>query len=356
MRTSFLLKAMVGSLLGGLIISIITIKGVGFDDIIHRFANASPAMILGYVLISIMIPILLTVKWHVALRAYGVSLPFYSLFIYRLIGFAVAYVTPMSHVGGEPVRALLVGRQGIPMKVSFSAVIVDKSLEMIFNAGLFFIGALIVLNSTIFPIAARTTIFVISVIAVAIVSIFMYHALLPRESIVPFLNKLGFSKLKNWKSTTKDIKEMELLVKHFYSKKKMAFALSILINFTLWIMMFLEYKYALLILGYDPSLFGVFLFLTGVGIAYSIPIPAALGVLELGQISASRLLGLKDVIGAALAFLIRVRDIFWTVIGLVLLGLFHYNFFKLYEKSQEAAKKFNFRTLHSEIRELYEEK
>ncbi len=352
-KEALITKAIVGSIIGGLVLTVALVWGIGVQEVLATFLNAKWYLIIGYLLVSIAIAIGVTYKWGIALDAYGVKLPFSTLFIFRLIGFAVGYVTPMAHVGGEPVRALLVGKQGIPYKVSFSAVIVDKMLELMFNIAIFFIGALIIANAADFPLVARATIFVLSLILVVAASIFTYNVFKKKKVFVPILKFLRFHKRKNWKSLSKSVNEVELLIEHFYANRKRHFHRSLLVNAILWALMFMEYKFALLILGYDANIFGIFLFLTGVGIAYSIPIPAALGVLELGQISAGALLGIKAAVGVALAFLIRIRDILWTIVGLILLAIFHLNIFNLYKKSRDAAAKYNFKHLHPELRTLY---
>jgi len=350
---SLIAKAVIVSVSSGLMLSLLLLWGVGARNVFETFLHASVWLILSYVAVSITVAVGVTYKWHIVLDAYDVHMPFMTLFIFRLIGFAVSYVTPTAHVGGEPVRALLVHRHGIPLKVSFSAVLVDKILEIMFNIGIFFIGALIIINTNSFPLMARATIFVLSLILVMVASVFAYNIVKRKKVFVPLLQRLGFAKLKNWPKMKESANEFELLIEHFYANRKRHFQHSMIVNAVLWALMFIEYKFALLILGYNASPFGIFLFLTGVGIAYSIPIPAGLGVLELGQISAGKLLGLGGAIGVALAFLVRIRDIIWTITGLILLGVFHLDLFKLYTKSQEAGKKYSMEHLHLELSSLY---
>lgn len=334
-------KAIVGSLFLGLALTLLLLWGVGVREVISTFLHARWSYVLGYLVVSVAIALAVTYKWRLVLEAYGVKLPFFTLFIYRLIGFAVSYVTPVSHVGGEPVRALLVGKQGIPYKVSFSAVIVDRMLDFLFNIAIFFVGALIVANSTSFPLPARVSIFVLSLILVVGATLFLSRLLLKKKVLVPLLRFFQAHRLRSWQRIRQEANELELLIEYFYARKRSYFFHCLLVNALLWVLMFGEYKLALLILGYDASLFGVFLFLTGVGIAYTIPIPAALGVLELGQLTAGALLGVKASIGLALAFLIRMRDLVWTLFGLLLLGLFHLNFFNLAVRSREMAQTYD---------------
>lgn len=347
-----LTHAIVWTVVLGILLSVAVVWSVGLGDIIEAFHRASWTLIGLYVAVSLLIAILLTMKWAIVLDAYGVRLPFATLFIYRLIGYAVSYVTPTAHVGGEPVRAMLLGKQGIPMKVGFSSAVVDRSLELVFNMLMFFIGGLILLNLTEFPRPARIAILIFSIVAVGIVGLFVWGVVGKKRFLVPGMKLLRLNRLKSWKTIERWVDEVELLIQHFYAKKKGHFRLAVFINSLLWVLMLLEYKFALLLLGYDASVLGAFLFLTGVGIAYSLPIPAGLGVLELGQLGAASVLGVAPAIAIALAFLIRFRDLVWTFLGLILLWLFHFNLFRLFEKSEAAAKKYNFETVWLEVEYL----
>lgn len=344
-----LTKALIGSIAGGLILSIAVVWGVGIEEVMGRFLHASAILIAIYLTISLLISIGLTLKWRVALRAYGVKMPFYTLFIYRIIGYAVAYLTPAAKVGGEPVRALLLSKQGVPTKISFSSVVVEKTVEVVFSLSMFFLGALLILNFSGFPLVARISIFAISLLLLVAAAMLTYGLFSPRKVLVSLCRLIRLDRKENWPAIERGVNDFEALIEHFYENRKSHFRVSVLISALLWVLMFMEYKFALLILGYDASIPGIFLFLTGVGIAYSIPIPGALGVLELGQISAAKLLGVDPATAIALAFLIRLRDIAWTILGLILLTAFHLNVLNLFTKSQEAAKRYNFESLSLEL-------
>jgi hypothetical protein len=85
--------------------------------------------------------------------------------------------------------------------------------------------------------------------------------------------------------------------------------------------MFVEYKLALLLLGYDASFAAIFIVFSFVALAYIIPVPAALGALEFGQSSASAILRVSSGIGLALSIVIRGRDMIWVFLGLSYLAL-----------------------------------
>jgi len=55
------------------------------------------------------------------------------------------------------------------------------------------------------------------------------------------------------------------------------------------------------------------------GFAYVVPIPAALGALELGQASLFGAIGIGASVGFVAGILIRARDLVWTFLGLAYL-------------------------------------
>jgi uncharacterized membrane protein YbhN (UPF0104 family) len=58
----------------------------------------------------------------------------------------------------------------------------------------------------------------------------------------------------------------------------------------------------------------------------------AVGVLEAGQVSAFSIIGIAGSGGVALAFLVRMKDFIWGIIGLILLALFGFNVQKTIKK------------------------
>ncbi len=347
--------AIAGSVAVGLSLGLVLFWRVGFWSVVEVLEAASGELIAAYLGVSIAIALALTWKWRIVLDAYDVKLPFYTLFIYRLIGFAVSYVTPTAHVGGEPVRALLLSKQGIPLKLSFATAIVDRSIELLFNILFFFIGALVIVNVASLPLVERVFTLLLSLVVLLLAGVLVFHLIGKRQVLVPLCEALGARRLRRWPQWRSALNEMELLIEHFYTNRRRHFFLAVFVNALLWVLMYAEYKIALLLLGYDAGVFSIFIFLTGVGIAYSIPIPAALGVLELGQVTATALLKVSPAIALGLSAIIRGRDILWALTGIILLGAFHQNVFNLYTKSQEAAKENNFAVLKLELRALRHE-
>ena len=264
----------------------------------------------------------LTWKWSIILKSQGCKVPFSKLFVYKLAGFGVSYVTPAAHMGGEPVRAYLLSHNhNIEFKKSLSSVVIDKSIDLSLDG--FFACITIIFILFTFTIPEKTAIIMILISFVMIGAMYAFYHLTVTEKgfFTTCFRLLKFNKWKLTKKYEKDIKGMEYHLIYFFKYNKKGFRNASLAFLLTWILMFFEYKLALLLLGYNASFAAVFIVFSLVGLAYIIPVPAALGALEFGQSSASALLGISKGVGLALSIVIRGRDMIWVFLGLSYLAL-----------------------------------
>jgi glycosyltransferase 2 family protein len=80
--------------------------------------------------------------------------------------------------------------------------------------------------------------------------------------------------------------------------------------------MVFEYWLTIRILGVYMQPAQVIAALTAARLAFLLPVPAGLGVLEAGQVAAMHLLGFDPVVGISASLLIRARDITLGAVGL----------------------------------------
>ncbi len=87
-------------------------------------------------------------SWSVLLRSAGVRVPWSTLAGSLLSGFAVSYLTPSMHLGGEPVRAYAVARRaGVPMSRVVATVVLERLLAALALVCVAAMGGLFVLAS-----------------------------------------------------------------------------------------------------------------------------------------------------------------------------------------------------------------
>jgi uncharacterized protein (TIRG00374 family) len=295
---------------------------VKVDEIIKAFSHFSLDKLLIYLAVSISIMVLHTLKWKIVMNSFKIDIPFIQLFKYKIAGFGVSYITPSAHIGGEPVRAhLLTKNHNIEFKKSLSCVVIDKSLELILNGLFGCIGIAIVLFN--FTLSKKTTTVMILSFFTIISIIYLFYRLTLKEKgfFTTVFKFLRIDKIKILIKYEDDIKEFEQHIISFFKYNLKAFFKASFVFFVTWILMFIEYKIALMLLGYNASFTALFIVISLIALAYIVPIPAALGSLEFSQSSAAAILKFSSGIGLALSLFVRGRDLLWTFIGLSYLGL-----------------------------------
>ena len=268
-----------------------------------------------------------TWRWDTILRSRGHKIPFYKLYIYRLIGAAINFFTPGPRVGGEPTQASLIESYNVEFTEGLSTIMIDKIIDATTCGLLFIVGAVIVSFQYTIPESAKIYMAIGGLLFLSITIIFYYRMLTYRHFFLKIFHFLRLDKIKN--PTIKKIEEgiirIETIMMQFYKHDKLTFLLSLLITLISWVVMFVEYKLATTLLGLNLGFVQLFFVIAFVGIAVLFPIPMAVGVLEASQIFAFSIIGVAGPASVALAFLIRLKDLFFGIIGLILLPMFGFN-------------------------------
>ena len=97
-----------------------------------------------------------------------------------------------------------------------------------------------------------------------------------------------------------------------------ALIMAVLISGASWAGMVGEYWLVLGWLGVDLSITQAIGALTAARLAYLLPLPGGLGVLEASQVLALTLLGFNPAAGMAVSLIIRLRDVSMGLVGLML--------------------------------------
>jgi len=138
-----------GSLLLGLLIMLVIYFSI--DNILVPFKAAPWSLLLAYVFVVLLIHSLQTIRWQVILKTTGHKLGFGKLFVYRIMGYSLNYITPSAHIGGEPLKAAMLKENNVPYTDGVSSLFINKVLE-VFTDGFFaFAGLMIILISFALP-------------------------------------------------------------------------------------------------------------------------------------------------------------------------------------------------------------
>jgi uncharacterized membrane protein YbhN (UPF0104 family) len=110
----------------------------------------------------------------------------------------------------------------------------------------------------------------------------------------------------------------EIQIGALLNAQPLAFARVIGVAALTWLVMIGEFWLCLRFLGVPASLVETISALTAARLAFLAPLPAGLGALEASQVLAAQLLGWGSAVGVAVSLVIRARDSFFAVLGLVL--------------------------------------
>ncbi len=329
---------LLGSLLVGIGIFLYMILHFNIKEALSSFAVFSPKTLFLYLLVSVIIMIVLVFRWKRIMNTLDIKIPFLKLFLYKLSGYAVGYLVPTKKVGVDARTYLLFKEKKIvSSSKGASSVMLDNMLEFAGDIFFAFVGFIVLIS--FFNISLKLKIALIAALCASalLVGSFFYSYNRGKHVFSRLIEFLRidrikvFNLLKNW------VKSSEKHNIRFIKNNRKEVFISFLISLSLWILMFIEYKFALKIIGYTVGFKEIFVILTFVSIAYLIPIPAALGVLEASQVSAFSLLGMRPSTAIALSFIVRARDLVWTILGLTVLYAHSASSLKDYFKKNDTA-------------------
>ena len=333
MRRKLLVAA---SVLIGLASFLLVLSFAGFESIIEPFRKFSLSYLILFLLISGLLYAVYTLRWYVVAKHQGINVTFLELFKLRLIAIAVSYLTPVSRMGGEPVRALLFKKKfRLEGKSAFSSIVLDSSIGMSLDILLITVVLVAALFFFTLPFqSGRLALFL--AIAGSAIAISFYASLFagirPFSSLVRVCSCVPGGRLL--KKALGIITGIEDVLIDFLHSRKKGMAEAVLISMLSWPLTFFQYKFALLAIGvHDVPVIIILLSIVVLSMSTLIPIPASFGVQEAGQFSVFSI-GIIAMpgIGIALSLIIRLKDVLSAFIGLVLLSHEGLSIFEVFKK------------------------
>jgi len=246
---------------------------------------------------------------------------FGQLFALRAAGEAVNAITPTAYFGGEPVKAWLLNRRGIPLARGLASVIVSKT-ALILTQGLFvLLGLLVALGRwrTIVPLWAAAGIGILLALLTAALLIGLQRSGL-------FMVLLNLSRrlsgrdafLASWE---REVIALDGFLREFYDRRPVEFLICCVLHFLGWVVGCLEVYLTMWLLGEPVGLATAFSIesLSGVAKLAALIVPASLGVQEGGQVLIFAAFGLSAPVAMAFSLLRRGREFLWIGFGLIVL-------------------------------------
>ncbi len=266
-----------------------------------------------------------TVSWWIILRSGGDtgSLKFFKLFKYTVSGFAINYVTPVGLMGGEPYRIMeLTPYVGVERATSSVVLYVMMHIFSHFVFWLSAVGVYICIYRVSWEMGLILSL--ISLLCLFLTFVFMKGykngmavACVNIGSHIPFLKKYAIQFSEKNREKLQNIDQQIALL---HKQKKHTFYASLALEYVARIVGCLEIWLILNVLTTNVSFMNCVLVVAFSSLLANILffLPMQLGGREGGFALAVAGLSLSGAFGVYAALITRVRELFWIVVGLIL--------------------------------------
>jgi putative membrane protein len=246
---------------------------------------------------------------------------FWLLYVVRLVGEALNSITPAAYMGGEPVKAYVLHRFGVPLTDAATSVILAKTALTIAQI------AFVILGLALFFVARGATPGDLALLAGAIAMGAAVAALLVRwqrrglvASVVRLARKI-LPRAQFLIRLEERAPAIDERLRSFYRDRKADACASVLWHLLGWIAGAGEVFAIMVLIGHPVSWRDAIVIeaLAQPARLVGLIVPATLGVQEAGGMLIFRLLGFAPELGLTLMLLKRVREIGYSLLGLALL-------------------------------------
>lgn len=316
----------------------IVIKLAGLENILGAVRGFSPIYFAPFLVVSGALFWAATYRWKIVLSGEGIDTQFWTLLKYKFIVFSINYFTPTARLGGEPLKILLLKKQRIKSSKSFASIVVDNFIGMGFDAAVAAIILItIVFTTATFPSYVKELFLMTGLTSLAIVTAAYFVLIKKGRSAFSYFLEIagrltGTYKQRFFLVLHEKVAKSEFYMREMLAKKPKTLFLALFYAALSWPLTLLQYKLALLTIGFDASLVQILLSIVILSFTALLPIPAALGVQEAGQFSAFKLFSANPHTGIALSLVLRIKDLILLLISFFFISSEGINVFKIVNK------------------------
>jgi len=293
------------------------LRNAPLTEILQTLQQLQLWQVLTLLLINALIYALITLRWWIIVRAESRSLPYFPLLAVRLAVFGVSYFTLGPQVGGEPLQVLYLQRKyGITYTRATASVLMDKLLEFLANFFLLAVGLTSVLQAGIISTNGSSSL--VSLSGLILLCVWPpIHIILMMRGIYPVsivLRKISNNKFARF------IFASERMAGTFCRRHLAALLSAIAVSILAAIGMVSEFFLITRFLQIELSFSQTIAAWTAGWLAFLVPLPGGLGVLEASQVFALGAFGISAASAISVTFLIRGRDLLIGGLGLFFAG------------------------------------
>lgn len=309
-----------------LLFGVLTLVGIvwhiGLDPIIETTTQLGPFALLMISLPMIGVYLLEALGWRLTLGEHAGLIGFVRLFAIRMAGESINVTTPSAYVGGEPMKAYLLKRYGVPMVEGLASVITAKTTMTIAQILFILLGmglAFWILGSSEYHLLAMLMSIGLLLFGVVLFLVVQRYGI---SSGLLYLLRLCRIRIGFLEARESKLLELDQVIRDFYTHRRRTFLLATGTFFLGWMTETLEVYAILYYLGVEVDL------LVSVSIAAltvlikggTFFIPGSVGAQEGGYVLLLLGYGYTDVAGITFALIRRLREVLWIIVGLIFLA------------------------------------
>ena len=294
---------------------------IGLPSILSTASQLGPVALGIIFLPMVLVYALEAFGWHLTLGRFAHQVGFGRLFAIRMAGETVNVTTPAAYVGGEPLKAYLLKRYGVPIVEGLASVVTAKTAMTIAQVMFILVGVLLA-----FWLIGTSEDYLLAIIFSVGLLVFglVLFVIVQRYGLaMGFLRLLELCRirLKFLEKRRAQLIELDQTIRQFYTSHRRTFYLALMTFFIAWVTETLEVYAILYYLGAEVDM------LSSISIAAltilikggTFFIPGSLGAQEGGYVLLLLSYGYTDVTGITFALVRRLREILWILIGLICL-------------------------------------
>jgi len=294
----------------------------GLEPLARTLAHASPAGLIGYLLLTGGVLLLYAMRWRLIVRSLGGRLPLGRLVAARLAGDAVGALVPSARLAGEPLRVALARDACASTAQSSAGVALDRFLEIVGNtlAVLAYVAIFLItrgasgVGSAPIALAATMALLLLGLIAL------MIRLRRGHRPLAPLYGERARRRAPRLATWMDGLRKVEDHLLHFFRQHPRAFFIGLAGSVLIEAMTLLQYHALLSAFGIALDLPTLCLVVLGSGVANGAPVPAGLGALEAAQVALVGAAAGRPELGFVIGIIVRLHETLLLGLGLAALS------------------------------------
>lgn len=294
----------------------------GIGGVVAALREASPAALLQYLGLSLVILLLQAGRWRLVAAAVGGETPFARLVAARLAGDGVASLLPLARVSGDPLRAVLARQGDTRLSAATAGVAIDRLLEVVGNlvAVVAYVGVFSL--ATVGGTSPRASLALGAAVLVplALMAVLVLQLGSGYRPLAPLYGARARRWLPRHGHWLDGLRRVEEHLVTFFRAHRLTFLIGLGCSLLIELVVIFQYRALLGAFGVHLELPALLMVLLGGGVARALPTPAALGTLEAVQVLAVGASTGRADLGFVVAVIVRLHETLLILVGLATLS------------------------------------